>query len=91
MNLVGEERGERGQHRRRLQKAVAQGREGGPVAVPEAPAREPHVPVGELLDEGGDLFAGGRAVELVHPLADRGDRALQPRERPAIEVVVAAV
>ena len=38
VDLVGEEGGERRQHRRRLQQAVAQGREGGAVAVPEAAA-----------------------------------------------------
>ena len=50
MDLVGEEGGEGSEQRRGLQQAVAQGREGGAVAVPEAAAREPHVPVGELLD-----------------------------------------
>ena len=87
MDLVGEERGERGEQRRRLQQAVAQGRERGPVALPEAAAREPHVPVGELLDVLGDRPAGGGAVEVVHALAHGRDRRLQPRERPAIEVV----
>ena len=75
------------EQRRRLQQAVAQGREGGAVALPEAAAREPHVPVGELLDVLGDRPAGGGAVEVVHPLAHGRDRRLQPRERPAVEVV----
>ena len=87
MDLVGEERGEGRQQRRGLQQAVAQGREGGAVAVPEAAAREPHVPVGELLDELGDRLAGGGAVEVVHALADGLDGRLQPGERPAVEVV----
>ncbi len=87
MDLVGEERRERGQHRRRLQQAVAQGGEGGAVALPEAPAGEPHVPVGELLDVLGDRPPGARAVEVVHALAHRRDRPLQARERPAVEVV----
>ena len=90
MDLVGEEGGERGEQRRRLEQAVAQGREGGAVAVPEAAAREPHVPVGELLDELGDLPPGGGAVEVVHALADGRDRRLQPRERPAVEVARSA-
>ena len=75
VDLVGEEGGEGREQRRGLQQAVAQGREGGPVAVPEAAAREPHVPVGELLDVLGDRPAGGGAVEVVHPLADRRDVA----------------
>ncbi len=86
MDLVGQKGDEGGQHRHRLQQAVAQGREGGAVAFPEAPPREAHVPVGELLDVLGDRLAGAGAVEVVHPLADRRDRRLQPRQRPAVEV-----
>ena len=86
VDLVGEEGGERRQHRHRLDQAGAQGREGGPVALPEALAREPHVPVGELLDEVGDRPPGGGRVEVVHPLAHRRHRRLQPREHPAVEV-----
>ena len=46
--------------------------EGGGVAVPEAPPRAPHVPVGEVVDEGGDGVAGARGVEGLQPLADLG-------------------
>ena len=63
VDLVGEEGDERREQRGDLEQAVAQGRERGPVAVPEAPAREPHVPVRELLDVGRDRPTGGRAVE----------------------------
>ena len=87
MDLVGEEGGERRQHRHRLQQAVAQGREGGAVSLPEATAREPHVPVGELLDVLGNRPAGGGAVVGVHPLAHGRGRRLQPRQRPAVEVI----
>ena len=87
VDLVGEEGDEGSEQRRRLQQAVAQGREGGSVAVPEAPAREPDVPVGELLDVLGDGAAGGGAVELVHVGAHRRGRRLQARERPAVEVL----
>ena len=86
VDLVGEEGVNGASSFDDLEQAVAQGREGGAVALPEAPAREPHVPVGELLDVLGDRLAGGGAVEVVHPLAHGRDRGLQPGERPAVEV-----
>ena len=57
------------------------------VALPEAPAADPHVPVRELVDVGGDRAAGGRRVEVVERGADLGDRRLQPRDRPAVELL----
>ena len=50
---------ERGEQLRHLEEAVAQGREGGAVALPEAAARQAHVPVGELVDVRGDRPPGG--------------------------------
>ena len=70
VDLVGEEGNERSQQRHRFQQAVAQSREGSPVALPEAAAGKPHVPVGEVLDVFGDRLTGGRAVEVVHALGD---------------------
>ena len=58
----------------------------GGVAVPEAPARAPHVPVRELVDERRDRLAGARGVVVLHPLAHLGDRRVQARDRPAVEL-----
>ena len=65
---------------------MAQGREGRQVAVPEAPAAEADVPVGELVHEGGDLAPGAGAVEAVHVLADARHGGLQAGQGPAIEL-----
>ena len=46
-----------------LEQTSTQGSERRRVSLPEAAPREPDVPVGELLDEGGDLAPGGGAVE----------------------------
>ena len=86
VDLVGKEGRERRQQRREGDQAVAQGGEGGLVAVPEAAAVEPQVPVGELLAVVGDHAGGRGAVEAVHLLADLGDRPLQAGERPAVEL-----
>ena len=86
MDLVGDERGERGDQLRDLDQAVAQGGERCRVAVPEAPAVEPHVPVGELVDVVGDRPTRGGAVEVVHAVDHRLRQPLQPRDRPPVEV-----
>jgi hypothetical protein len=61
--------------------------ERGRIAVPEAPARAAHVPVGEVVDERGDRVAGARRVEVLEALGDGLDRRGQARQRPAVEVV----
>jgi hypothetical protein len=63
------ERRHRREQLRHLDQAVPQGREGGCVALPEAAAIEPYVPVREFLDVVGDRPSRGRAVEVVHALA----------------------
>ena len=60
--------------------------ERGRVAVPEAAARAADVPVRELVDERRDRLAGARRVVVLHPVADLGDRRVQPRDRPAVEL-----
>ena len=60
--------------------------ERGRVAVPEAPARAPHVPVREVVDERRDRLPGARRVVGLHPVADLLDRRLQARDRPAVEL-----
>ena len=60
--------------------------EGGAVALPEAPPRPAHVPVGEVVDELGDGPAGRRRVERVQALGDRLDRGAQTRQDPVVEV-----
>ena len=86
VDLVGQEWREGRQQRGDGQQAVAQGGERCAVALPEAAARQPHVPVGELLHVGGDRAPGRRAVVSVHALDHRPRRSLQARQRPAIEV-----
>ena len=85
-DLIGDERAERRQQLGDGHQAVAQGRERGGIAVPEARARTAHVPVGEIVDEPLDLPAGDGRVEIVEPLADDRCRLLQARQRPAVEV-----
>ncbi len=86
VDLLGDEWGEGGEHLRGLAEAEAKGLERRQVPVPEAPPAEPHVPVGELLGVAGDRARGRGAVEAVHLLADLGDRVLQPRDGPAVEL-----
>ena len=69
-----------------MTRQVCERPERGRVAVPEAPARAPHVPVRELVDERLDRVAGARGVVVVEPLADGRHRRRQARERPAVEV-----
>jgi hypothetical protein len=87
VDLVGDERRERGEQLAHRHQAGAQRRERGRVAVPEAPARAAHVPVREVVDERGDRLAGAGGVVGLHPLGDLLDRAGQARQRPAVEVV----
>ena len=83
---VGDERAERGEQLADLDQAGLERPERRRVAVPEPPPRAPHVPVRELVDERRDRLAGARRVVVLHPLADLGDRRVQPRDRPAVEV-----
>jgi hypothetical protein len=53
----------------------------------QAPARAPHVPVGEVVHERRERVPGARGVVGVEPVADRLDRGGQPRQGPAVEVV----
>ena len=64
---------------------VAQRRERGGIALPEAAPRQPHVPIGELFGEIGDRASRRGAVEVIEPLGDRGQGRLQPGEDPAVQ------
>ena len=78
---------ERREQLRHGDEAVLQRVERGAVALPEPPAREAHVPVGEVdVDERGDRAAGGGGVERLEALGDLGDRRAQARADPAVEV-----
>ncbi len=87
VDLVGQERAERREQLRDRDQAGVQRAERGRIAVPEAPARAPHVPVGEVVDEVGDRVAGARGVEVLQALGDDLHRRGQARQRPAVEVV----
>ena len=86
VDRVGDERAERREQLGELDQAGLERAERGRLAVPEAAARAAHVPVRELVGERRDGLAGARRVVVLHPLADLGDRRLQARERPAVEL-----
>ncbi len=69
VDLIGDERAERREQLRHGQQARAQRGERRRIAVPEAPPRAAHVPVGELVDELGDRPARGGRVVGVQALA----------------------
>ena len=54
-DALGDERGERCHHQGECRERLVQGPQRGRVTVPEATTRAPHVPVGELVDEGRDV------------------------------------
>ncbi len=86
VDLVGRERDQRGQQLRHRHQAGVQRPEGGRIAVPEAPARAAHVPVGQLVHERRQRAACARRVVVVQPLGrDFGGRR-QARQRPAVQV-----
>ena len=87
VDLVGDERRERGEQLRDGDEGVAEGGEGGGVTVPEAPARAPHLPVREVVDERRDGLAAARGVVVVQPVADDGDGVIEPGGDPLVEVV----
>ena len=85
IDLVGDERAEGREQPGYRQQAAAQGREGRRVAVPEAPARAAHVPVGEVLHEVGDRAPGDGRVVGVQPLGYHLRRGGRARQRPAVK------
>ena len=86
VDLVRGERDERSQQLAQVDEAAPQGPEGGGVAVPEAPSRQAHVPVREVVHEIGDRPPGARRVVVVEPLDGRAGQRLEPGERPAVQV-----
>ena len=86
VDLVGQERRERRQQRGDGEQAALKGGEGGAVALPEPAPRDPHVPVGEILDVVGDRATGAGAVVGVHALDHGPHRSLQARQRPTVEL-----
>ena len=86
VDLVGQEGAERRQQVGDRYQAGVQRAERGRVAVPEAGARAPHVPVRQLVDERRDRLAGARGVVGVEPLANGLRGRVQARERPAVEI-----
>ena len=83
---VGHERRERREQLGDLDEGVLERAERGRVSVPEAAPRAPHVPVREIVDIRRDRLAGARRVVVLHPLAHLGDRRVQARDRPAVEL-----
>ena len=69
-----------------VSEALPQRREGGRIAVPEAPPRQPHVPVRQVVHELGDRPPGEGRVVVLHPLGHPLDRGGQARADPAVEV-----
>ncbi len=86
VDLIGDERAERRQHLRHRQQACAQRAERARLAVPEAPPRAAHVPVGELVQQLRDRAARDRRVVRVQALGHQLRRRRGARKRPAVEV-----
>ena len=53
--------------------------------APEAPARAPHVPVREIVEERLDLDREAACVVRVEPGARRADKLVKPRQQPQIK------
>ena len=85
VDLVRHERAERCEQLGDREQAAPQRLEGGHVAVPEAPPRAAHIPIGELVDELGDRPSRGRGVVRLQALGHEFRRRGGARERPAVE------
>ena len=86
VDRVGNERGQRREQLGDRDQAVVQHRERGRVAVPEAPPREAHVPVREVVDELRDGAPGERRVVVLHALDHALGGGRQARLDPAVEL-----
>ena len=91
-DLLGDERGERREERRRGDQALVQRVERGhalgaatPARVPEATARASYVPIGQVLDERLDPATSSRHVVAVHPVPDLANGAGESRQDPSVQ------
>ena len=86
VDLVGDERRERRKQFGNRDQGLAERRDRNRIALPEAPARTAHVPVGEIVDEGGDRATSAGRVEALQRLRDLLDGCRQPRAQPEIKL-----
>ena len=86
VDLVRDERAERREQLADRKQARAQRRKRRVLAIPEAPARAPHVPVRELLHERRDRAPRARRVVGLEALGHERRRRRRARARPAVEL-----